>query len=255
MRLNKLTEWLARCAVLVCLAVPFPGTAADEGFALRPYSAEYKVKVSLLSGILSTRLDKSGTGYIATHRIDPQGMAKLLANGYIEESADFRIDDGTVVAQHYVSTNTIESDQPRASLAFDQGSRMVSGTVDGNPVEETAESEFHDRISIQYELMLDLIKGETGKTYLMFDDDEFKTLTITNIGSKEIDVPAGKFTAIGIQHQAVGSSRITTLWCVAELDFLPAIIEQHRKDKLKMRALLIRYTPEENFARLSPAEK
>ncbi|MCH8137152.1 MAG: hypothetical protein IIB77_14350 [Proteobacteria bacterium] len=47
-----------------------------------------------------------------------------------------------------------------------------------------------------------------------------------------------------MQHQAEGSSRTTTLWCVEELDYLPVIIEQHRKGKLRMRATLIRYTPD-----------
>jgi len=41
----------------------------------------------------------------------------------------------------------------------------------------------------------------------------------------------------------VGSKRITTMWCVEALDYLPVIIEQHRKGKLKMRAVLSSYSP------------
>jgi hypothetical protein len=33
------------------------------------------------------------------------------------------------------------------------------------------------------------------------------------------------------------------MWCVAELDYLPVIIEQHRKGKLRMRAVLSNYAP------------
>ena len=44
---------------------------------------------------------------------------------------------------------------------------------------------------------------------------------------REIRVPAGEFTAVGVQHQAEGSSRVTTLWCVEELDFLPVLPRQH----------------------------
>jgi hypothetical protein len=39
----------------------------------------------------------------------------------------------------------------------------------------------------------------------------------------------------------VGSSRVTTLWCVPELEYLPVIIEQHRKGKLNLRAVLASY--------------
>ncbi|MDH3752084.1 MAG: hypothetical protein OEU40_15990, partial [Gammaproteobacteria bacterium] len=56
-------------------------------------------------------------------------------------------------------------------------------------------------------------------------------------------VPAGEYEAVGIQHQAEGSKRVTTLWCVEELDYLPVIIEQHRKGKLRVRAVLNKYTP------------
>jgi hypothetical protein len=33
------------------------------------------------------------------------------------------------------------------------------------------------------------------------------------------------------------------LWCAPELDFLPVVIEQHRKGKLNFRASLTNYTP------------
>ena len=52
---------------------------------------------------------------------------------------------------------------------------------------------------------------------------------------------AGEFNAVGIQHQAENSSRVTTLWCVKELGYLPVVIEQHRKGKLRMRAELSKY--------------
>ena len=56
---------------------------------------------------------------------------------------------------------------------------------------------------------------------------------------------AGEFDVIGIRHQAEGSKRATTLWCAAELGYLPVVIEQHRKGKLRVRATLTDYTPTE----------
>jgi len=77
----------------------------------------------------------------------------------------------------------------------------------------------------------------------MFEVDKLKKISVRSIGTKEVKVPAGKYTAIGIEHQAENSSRTTTLWCVEELDYLPVIIEQHRKGKLKVRATLKKYAP------------
>ena len=73
--------------------------------------------------------------------------------------------------------------------------------------------------------------------------DEFKELEIRFLGEKEVRTRAGTFTATGVQHQRIGSSRVTTLWCVEELGYLPVLIEQHRKGKLRLKASLRSYKP------------
>jgi hypothetical protein len=70
-----------------------------------------------------------------------------------------------------------------------------------------------------------------------------RVANVSNVGEKEVKTKAGTFLAVGIQHQKEGSSRTTTLWCVKELDYLPVIIEQHRKGKLTFRASLVSYLP------------
>jgi hypothetical protein len=91
--------------------------------------------------------------------------------------------------------------------------------------------------------MHDLTNGAPNKQYILFDVDKLKTANVRNVGMKQVKVKAGTYEALGIQHQAEGSSRITTLWCVKELDYLPVVIEQHRKGKLNFRASLQKYTP------------
>jgi hypothetical protein len=91
--------------------------------------------------------------------------------------------------------------------------------------------------------MHNLLNGEPSKQYVLFDVKKMRIANVSIAGEKEVKTKAGKFTAIGIQHQKEGSSRTTTLWCVEELDYLPVVIEQHRKGKLKFRATLVSYTP------------
>jgi len=220
-------------------------TAATAEVRLTPHSAEYKVKISVLSGTLNTRLETTESGYAATHKIVPTGMAKLLAGGNIEESSDFEAADaGGLMPTHYLSSDTITKDKTQADISFDWSTGEISGTVNSEQVEDVLPELAYDRVSIQYELMHDLMNGGASGTYVLFDIDELKTLNVKSIGTREIKVPAGTYTALGIQHQAEGSSRITTLWCVEELDYLPVMIEQHRKGKLRMRASLKSYTPE-----------
>ncbi len=235
------TPVYAACLLIAASLLAAPSKAAE---GLTPHSAEYKVKISVLSGRLNTRLQATDTGYEATHRIVPTGFAKLLVGGSIEETSSFDSDVEGVLPTHYVSSDTLSKDKTSADLSFEWSTGEVNGTVNGEIVTEVLEGLAHDRVSIQYELMRDLMNSGASETYILYDIDRLKTLNVSLIGARDVKVPAGSFTVIGVQHQAEGSSRITTLWCAEELDYLPVIIEQHRKGKLRLRATLSRYIPE-----------
>ena len=205
--------------------------------------AEYKVKISVLGGQLKTELKASETGYVATHVVRATGMSRMLSSGLISNRSEFETAEDGVKPTRFMSRDTLSREKGTATINFDWDKGEAHGTVNGEAITSVIEDLAHDRISIQYELMLDLLNGEPSAQYSLFDVDEIKTINVRNIGAKQVKVPAGKFTAIGIQHQAVNSKRITTMWCVKELDYLPVIIEQHRKGKLRLRAVLKKYEP------------
>ena len=210
---------------------------------LTPHSAEYRVKISVLSGRLNTSLIRTDTGYEANHRIRPTGLARMVSGGTIEEFSSFQNTANGIVPVHYVSNDSLTRDKTRANVDFDWETNTITGTVNDEAVEVVLEEFAHDRVSTQYQLMSDLMNGGVAERYVLYDIDEIKILNVSVIGEREIRVPAGEFTAIGIRHQAEGSSRVTTLWCVEELDYLPVMIEQHRRDELRMRASLRSYSP------------
>lgn len=211
--------------------------------ALTPHKAEYKVKISVLGGKLNTALQVTESGYLATHVIRPTGMSKIIARGRIHETSAFDTTADGVRPTHYRSNDTLSREKTRTAIEFDWDSGEATGTVNDEQVHSVMNELAYDRVSIQYELMHDLKNGGPMDQYILFDVDKLKTINVRNIGERSVKVPAGTFNAIGIQHQAVNSSRITTLWCVAELDYLPVIIEQHRKGKLRVRAVLKKYSP------------
>lgn len=218
---------------------------APEVVELTPHSAEYRVKISVLSGRLNTRLSRTENGYEANHGIRPTGLARMMSGGTIEEFSSFESTAQGMVPVRYVSDDSLTSDKTRADVEFDWQNNTITGTVNDQAVEVVLEEFAHDRVSTQYQLMSDLMNGGVAERYVLFDIDEIKILNVTVVGTREIRVPAGEFTAIGIQHQAEGSSRTTTMWCVEDLDFLPVLIEQHRRGELKMRASLRSYSPVE----------
>ncbi|MBT8086833.1 MAG: DUF3108 domain-containing protein [Gammaproteobacteria bacterium] len=227
---------------LLLLAVLSLSTAQARE-SLTPHTAEYKVKISVVSGRLNTELAATDAGYVATHVIVPTGLSRMLARGEISEASEFSNTGDGILPFAYRSNDTISGDNERSEIEFDWDSGKASGTVNGENYQSDLDALSHDRVSIQYALMHDLLNDTPSSSYRLFEVDKRKTLNVRSIGTREVKVPAGTFSAVGIQHQARNSSRVTTLWCVEELDYLPVIIEQHRNGKLRVRATLRRYTP------------
>ena len=236
--IKRLPIWATGALVLALAA----GTA-QAATTLTPHSAEYNVKISVVSGRLRTSLKTSEAGYIAEHRIAPTGISKLVAHGKISEVSEFAIGAEGLEPIAYRSSDSLSRDKVHADIRFNWDSNRAFGTVNGADFDQELAGFSHDRISIQYQLMQDLLNQKPAEDYRMFEVDKQKVLNIRTVEARTIKVPAGTFEAIGIQHQAENSSRVTTLWCVEELGYLPVMIEQHRKGKLRVRAKLRNYTP------------
>ena len=237
-------------ALLVIPLLGLAGNPATADAVLTPHTAEYKVKISLLGGRLTTRLARSDDVYVATHLIEPTGLAGAIAGGEILAESEFRADGDGILPLHYRGDDEVSSDKLRVDIEFDWNEQRAIGHYqtkdDPEPVavDDAIDASIHDPVSIQYELMVDLANGGSDSQYVLYEHDRIRSLTVTRIGTQTVETKAGTFEAVGIRHQAGSSSRSTTLWFAEKLDWLPVMIERHRKGKLQMRATLIRYQPE-----------
>ena len=209
---------------------------------LTPHQAEYKVRISVVSGQLNTELQASESGYLATHVVKPTGMSRVITRGRMQVSSEFTAADDGVRPVSYHAIDTIRDD-PEARITFDWETNQARGTVGEENVVLQLDGLSHDAVSIQYQLMLDLINDRPNGSYVLFDVDKMRVANVRNVGAKSVKTQAGQFDVVGIEHQKEGSSRTTTLWCAPELDYLPVVIEQHRKGKLNFRASLTKYVP------------
>ena len=219
------------------------GNAALADPTLTPHTAEYKIKISVLGGQLRTRLQEVENGSRAEWAIEATGMSRIIARGAIRENSVFVESPDGLRPKEFKSDDSLSKGGETIDFQFDWDSGEITGTIDGTDFHTGITGLVHDRVSLQYGLMHDLMNGIHRSEYSLQDAEKFKPLQITNIGTKQVKVPFGTFEAVGIQHQSEGSSRFTTLWCVEELGFLPVIIEQHRKGKLQVRAVLTDYSP------------
>jgi hypothetical protein len=240
--MQRVTAFRLHLAWFAGLATLAAATAAAAP-TLTPYQAEYKVKISVLGGKLTTRLDRMPTGYRAESSIEATGLSRIIAGGAIRENSEFQSSPEGIRPLRFQSSDTLSSHEEFIDFAFEWDAGEIVGTINGEKFETDLDGIVHDRVSLQYGLMQDLLNGIHRTEYALQDAEKFKPLQISNIGSKTVKVPFGTFEVIGIQHRTEGSSRVTTLWCAEKLGFLPVIIEQHRDGKLKVRATLTEYTP------------
>lgn len=232
---------LSRIVLALVLAAALTLTSAGAS-ELIPHRAEYKVRISVVSGQLNTELKATDTGYTATHVVKPTGLSRMITRGTMEVTSTFSADAHGVKAVTYHAMDTI-GDDPETHIAFDWNTNEASGTVGDEDVLLQLDGIAHDSVSIQYALMHDLLNGGPDSTYVLFDVDKMRVADVRNVGTKQVKTKAGQYDVVGIQHQKQGSSRVTTLWCAPELGYLPVVIEQHRKGKLNFRATLTEYTP------------
>jgi hypothetical protein len=224
---------------LAALALSLPVMAQP---LLTPHTAEYKVKISVLSGQLNTELRRTPNGYIAHHVIRPTGISRIITRGTMDVTSEFDSRADGIKPVRFQAIDTIR-DEPDVDIRFDWSTNEAIGTVGDEAVQLQLDGMAYDSVSIQYELMHDLVTGNPSAQYTLFDVDKMRVANVSMVGEKEVQTKAGNFIAVGIQHQKEGSSKTTTLWCVKELDYLPVIIEQHRKGKLNFRAKLVKYSP------------
>jgi hypothetical protein len=225
-------------AAALLIAIP-----AGAGEALQAHTAEYKVKISVLGGRLTTRLDRLPAGYRAESAIEATGMSRLIARGAIRENSEFVETPEGLRPNVFRSDDSLTRDKEKVDFVFDWDDSEVTGTINGENFHAPLDGIVHDRVSLQYGLMHDLVNGIHRSEYALQDAEKFKPLSISNIGTRIVKVPFGDFEAMGIRHQVEGSSRMTTLWLAEDLGFLPVVIEQHRKGKLQVRAVLTNYSP------------
>ena len=228
--------------LLVLATIAFPAFASGE-YMLTPHTAEYRIKISVLSGKLHTEFKATDDGFSAHSVLRASGIAKLFVRGDVTESSTFDIVDNGVRPLQYSSDDRISKEDKSMAFDFDWQHSKVSGLINHEDFDLDLQGLVHDRVSIQYQLMLDLLNDSASDEYVLIDHKGLKPLQISNIGNKKIKVPFGEFEAIGIQHRKQDSDRITTLWCAEELGYLPVLIEQHRDGKLAVRAVLKNYQP------------
>ena len=134
-----------------------------------------------------------------------------------------------------------QDDERRRSVdaAFDWEARSLTFQKRGEEKTETFDDPVIDRLSVTLYVMNALRNGFDRLELQVFDNGEIKTVEFINEGTELLKTRLGELETIKVMNRKVGgSSRSTTTWFAPSLDYIPAKIEQVKRDELVARLSL-----------------
>lgn len=218
--------------------------ATSEPIFPEPYVATYSVSYrGLHAGLLHFELKSGEPGmYIYESRAEPSLLARFIVSNQALERSVMQIDGNGVQPLYWFLDDGKPGREDDGALEFDWDKERISGEVEGERVDLPTEPGLQDRLSIHIEVMMALLQGREPGIIPMISKDKIKPYSYTRAGSGRITTEAGEFQTVLYESTRPGSSRLSRIWHVTELGYVPARAEQLRKGKVETVMELVRVT-------------
>jgi len=212
-------------------------TAHADGAVPRPFMATYAVSYrGIGAGTIAFTFSRdAATGrYIYETHPNPGTLARLFISKAAVERSVMEIDAAGTRPIDWTLDDGKSSKDEDGELHFDWSRNAVTGTVEGEAVNLTAEPGTQDRSSISIAVMTSLLRGTEPGTIPLIDDNRIKRYVYTKKEPATVDSALGKLdTVIYESTREGGSSRTSRFWMAPSLEFLPVRAEQVRKGKVE----------------------
>lgn len=212
--------------------------AATVNGPLPEFAAVYTLSKGNIKIGESTRrltINDSGTNVFEsiTH---PAGLGRLFASGNVTERSEWVYYEGKPRPVAYTYIDTSRKQERNVQLTFDWDKSRVTNTINGDPWKMELFPGTQDKLIYQLRLMLELASANSKLDYSIADGGKLKEYKLEILGPESIKTKLGKFEAIRVQR--VSGERVTTFWCVKDLNYLPVRIEQRKGKKSPITASL-----------------
>ena len=233
--LNKLAILgLLPLALRAAAAPQGSGTDDSQPLSVRPFTAVYQIEWhGITAGYSTVTLSQPSPGtyeYSSVNR--PRGIFRLAFPDAITEKSIFQMRDGHVEPLRYQEDNGRGRNQ-NVSLEFDWSTGRAKGTASGKAVDQPLPPGTQDPLSVQVELMRDLLAGHAPARFLLFDHDIAKEYHYTREGTAVVDTDMGPIDTVIYRSDRPDSDRVMRLWLAPSLGYLPVEGVRRRKGKVE----------------------
>jgi hypothetical protein len=232
MMLFRLSPVLTSLAILAGAPVAF----ADDP-VLQQFSAEYRIRISIVSGssTMSLRRDTNGE-YVFETRARAAGLLGLFVRGGIDETSRFVVRDGRIRPLYFKRVDTISKDERDVELEFDWPNGRLLRRYDDVIEELEIPVNAVDPSLLFVVVMVDRPQGQEPQTYTLVERSHTELINIVEEGTETVETRAGKFPTIRYSHFSEAVGRTTRLWASPAIGHITVKMEQH--DRKKKRASL-----------------
>jgi Protein of unknown function (DUF3108) len=199
---------------------------------LAPFEASYAWSWHGATVALSTlKLEHRGSkGWTYSSTSDPRGLGHLYPM-HPKLTSELRVTDQGVEPLRFRADGSGEDHD--ADVVFDWDTGRASGTYEGVKVDMPIKPGIQDDLSVQIELINDLLHGKTPEHLSMIDKNSVREYKYQREGDARLATPFGPIATVIYSSQHTNSPRITRFWCAPTLGYLPMKVEQKRIDKIE----------------------
>jgi hypothetical protein len=219
---------IAIATLLAALSVGGCASAAE----LSPFEASYAWSWHGATVAVSTlKLENRGGdtwAYVST--TEPRGLGRLYPYRPRLTSL-LRVTGRGVEPQHFRADGGGKDRD--ADVDFNWETGRATGTYEGVAVDLPIKEGVQDDLSVQVELIVDLLRGKTPETLWLIDKNTIRDYHYQREGDETLDTPLGRIATTIYSSQHTGSPRITRFWCAPSLGYLPMRVEQKRIDSVE----------------------
>lgn len=202
----------------------------------KPFTATYDVTFrGMRAGQLTFKLSRdAATGrYTYETTADPSMLARIvISSAAVERSVmeigpdgvrpiDWQLDDG--------KSGTAKD----GKLHFDWTKNVATGEIEGEKIALNLEPGLQDRLSLQIDVVVSLLRGEEPGAIPLIDDNRIKRYNYAKKDTAAIDTKLGKLDTVLYESTREGSNRVSRFWLVPKMEYLAARAEQVRKGKVE----------------------
>jgi hypothetical protein len=206
--------------------------AFTEEPVLQTFSAEYRVRVSIVKGksTMSLRQD-ANEEYVFETRARAAGLLGLFIRGGIEETSRFALRDGRIRPLYFKRIDTISQDARDVELEFDWTEGKLVRRYEDEIEELEIPANAVDPSLLFIVVMVDRSHGRAPQSYTLVERNHTESINIIEEGTETIKTRAGKFPTVRYSHYSEAVGRTTRLWASPDIDHITVRMEQHDGNK------------------------